>query len=209
MSDTGAVPAGSPDVRGQPPEVTLVRHAETEWSLNGRHTGRTDIPLTEHGREVARALGARLGGRRFELVLVSPSMRARETCELCGLGAQARVCEQLLEWHYGDYDGLTSVEIRAARPDWVLWRDGCPGGESPAQVGARADAVIAELSAAAGAVAVFSHGHMLRVLGARWIGLEPRGGALLGLSTAAMCLLSCEHGTPILARWNEASASAL
>jgi broad specificity phosphatase PhoE len=209
MSDAGAVPMGSPAVGGQPPEVTLVRHAETEWSLNGRHTGRTDIPLTEHGREVARVLASRLDAERFGLVLVSPSARARETCELCGLGAQARVCEELFEWDYGDYEGLTSPEIHAERPDWVLWRDGCPGGESPAKVGARADAVIAELALAAGAAAVFSHGHMLRVLGARWIGLEPREGARLGLSTAAMCVLGSEHRTPIIARWNDTCASPL
>jgi probable phosphoglycerate mutase len=209
MSHTGSLRVGSSHSGGQPPEVTLVRHAETEWSRDGRHTGRTDVPLTDHGRAAARALAARLAARRFELVLVSPSRRARETCELCGLGGRAHVCEQLLEWDYGDYDGLTSAEIHAIRPDWVLWRDGCPGGESPAEVGARADAVIAELSDAAGAAAVFSHGHMLRVLGARWIGLGPHEGARLGLSTAAMCELGREHRTPILACWNDTCVSAL
>src|SRR6202030_444547 len=117
-------------------EAVLVRHAETEWSVSGRHTGRTDIPLTEHGRDVARALRERLSHRRFELVLVSPSVRARETCELCDLDADARVRPDLLEWDYGDYEGLTTPEIRAQQPDWLLWRDGCPGGESPADVGA-------------------------------------------------------------------------
>ncbi len=184
-------------------EVVLVRHAETEWSRDGRHTGRTDIPLTEHGRSVARALGERLGGRRFELVLVSPSRRARETCELCGLAAQARVCADLLEWDYGDYEGLTTAEIHARRPGWVLWRDGCPGGESPAQIGVRADRVTSLLGALTGHAAVFSHGHMLRVLGARWIALSPGGGAHLGLSTAALCVLGSERRTPILARWND------
>ena len=184
-------------------EVVLVRHAETEWSLNGRHTGRTDIPLTDAGRAAASALAPRLRERRFELVLVSPSMRARETCELCGLGAQARVREELHEWDYGDYEGLTTPQILAERPDWVLWRDGCPGGESAAQVGERADRLIAELATVDGDAAVFSHGHMLRVLGARWISLEPQDGARLGLSTGAVCVLGSEHDTAILAHWND------
>lgn len=191
-------------------QVVLVRHAETEWSLGGRHTGRTDIPLTERGREGARGLAERLRGRRFELVLVSPAIRAHETCELCGLGEQAQVREDLFEWDYGDYEGLTTPEIRAQRPGWFLWRDGCPGGESAADVGARADRVIAELRAAAenaptdaGDVAVFSHGHMLRVLGARWIALGPKSGGRLGLSTAAICVLGHERETPVIARWND------
>ncbi|HEV7162282.1 MAG TPA: histidine phosphatase family protein [Solirubrobacteraceae bacterium] len=183
-------------------DVLLVRHAETEWSRDGRHTGRTDIPLTDHGREVAGELAPQLDGLQLAAVLVSPSKRARETCELCGLGGQAQLRADLLEWDYGDYEGLTSAQIRQERPDWDLWRDGCPGGESPEQVGARADRVIAELSALEGAAAVFSHGHMLRVLGARWIELEPAGGGRLGLSTAAMCVLSHEHGRAIIDRWN-------
>ncbi len=201
-----------------------MRHAETEWSRNGRHTGRTDIPLTERGREGARALAERLRGRAFERVLVSPAVRARETCELCGLGAQAQVREDLLEWDYGDYEGLTTPEIRVQRPGWLLWRDGCPGGESAADVGARADRVIAQLGAAAAAAAtdagagdgdgngngdgdgdaaIFSHGHMLRVLGARWIALGPESGGRLGLSTAAICVLGHERETPVIARWND------
>jgi probable phosphoglycerate mutase len=184
----------------------LVRHAETEWSLNGRHTGRTDIPLTEHGREVALALRGRLSVWRFELVLVSPSVRARETCELCGLDSRAQVSADLLEWDYGDYEGLTTPEIRERQPDWSLWRDGCPGGESTADVGARADRVIAEIAASDGGVAVFSHGHMLRVLGARWIALGPESGARLGLSTAAICVLGHERQTSVLARWNDAGS---
>ncbi len=183
-------------------EVVLVRHAETEWSLSGRHTGRTDVPLTDHGREYAAALPPRLGSRRFDLVLVSPSRRARETCELSGQGAGALLRPDLLEWDYGDYEGLTSAEIGALAPGWSLWRDGCPGGESPQDVGARADRVIAELRGSAGSAIVFSHGHMLRVLGARWIGLGPERGANLGLSPAGICLLSSEHGAPILAGWN-------
>jgi probable phosphoglycerate mutase len=189
-------------------QVVLVRHAETQWSRDGRHTGRTDIPLTDNGRHTARALGGRLAGWHFELVLVSPSSRARETCELSGLGAKAQLRKELLEWDYGEYEGLTSAQIDAERADWNLWRDGCPGGESAAEVGARADRVIAELNAVEGATAVFSHGHALRVLGARWIALDPLDGGRLGLSTGAICVLSHEHGTPILARWNDAGASA-
>lgn len=183
-------------------DVLLVRHAETEWSREGRHTGRTDIPLTDRGRASAVALGERLRGLRFAAVLVSPSTRARETCELCGLGAQAQVREDLLEWDYGDYEGLTSPQIKAERPDWELWRDGCPGGESPAQVGVRADRAIAELKALEEAAAVFSHGHMLRVLGARWIELDATDGKRLGLATAATCVLSHEHGAAIIGGWN-------
>jgi broad specificity phosphatase PhoE len=184
-------------------EAVTVRHAETEWSLHGRHTGRTDIPLTARGRDTARALRDRLSGWSFDLVLVSPLGRARETCELCGLDAGAELTPALLEWDYGDYEGLTTSEIRAQRPDWRLWRDGCPGGESPADVGARADQVIAQIGASRGKVAVFSHGHMLRVLGARWIALDPGSGARLSLSTAAICVLGHERETTVIARWND------
>jgi len=184
-------------------EVVLVRHAETEWSLCGRHTGRTDIPLTDKGRAAARALAGRLQAWHFELVLVSPSARARETCELCGLAEHAQVREDLLEWDYGDYEGLTSPEIRSLRPGWSLWRDGAPAGESAGDVGARVDRVIAETSACSGPVAVFSHGHTLRVLGARWIGLSPDHGGRLGLFTGALCLLGEEHQRKVLVRWNE------
>ncbi|HYB23120.1 MAG TPA: histidine phosphatase family protein [Solirubrobacteraceae bacterium] len=187
-------------------EIVLVRHAETEWSRAGRHTGRSDIPLTGRGRDAARALAGRVRAWRFQQVLVSPSTRARETCELCGLGAQAQVREDLLEWNYGEYEGLTTAEIRATQPDWLLWRDGCPGGESPAEVGARADRVRAELRAAQGDVAVFSHGHMLRVLGARWAELEPDSGGRLALSTGALCVLGWERETAVIARWNDTSA---
>jgi broad specificity phosphatase PhoE len=189
-------------------QVVLVRHAETEWTLNGRHTGRTDLPLTEHGREVAALLAPLLGARSFAAVLVSPSIRARETCELAGLAGSEQLREDLLEWDYGDYEGLTSPQIDAQRPGWSLWRDGCPGGEDAAAVGARADRVIAEASGAPGDVAIVSHGHMLRVLGARWISLEPSGGSRLGLSPGALCLLSQEHGAAILASWNEPTLSA-
>jgi broad specificity phosphatase PhoE len=185
-------------------ELVPVRHAETEWSLAGRHTGLTDIPLTDAGRETARALAERLGDWHFERVLVSPLRRARETCELCGLGGRAEICDELHEWDYGDYEGLTTPEIHARRPDWELWRDGCPGGESPAQVGARADRVLATVIDVDGAVAAFSHGHMLRVLGARWIELEPAGGARLGLSAGAISALGYERESRVISLWNDA-----
>jgi broad specificity phosphatase PhoE len=208
MSDPAA--AGRSSIGGPPPtdEIVLVRHAETEWSRNGRHTGRTDIPLTDGGRAGARALAERLRARRFDVVLVSPATRARETCELCGLGAEAQVRADLLEWDYGDYEGLTTPEIRRQRPGWQLWRDGCPHGESAADVGARADRVIAELSAVGGDAAVFSHGHMLRVLGARWIALAPENGCRLGLSTAAICVLGSEREASVIARWNDTGAQS-
>jgi broad specificity phosphatase PhoE len=189
-------------------EIVLVRHAETAWSISGQHTGRADIPLTEHGRAAALVLGERLRRWDFQLVLVSPSLRARETCELCGLNEQAQVREDLLEWDYGDYDGLTTVQIHAERPDWNLWRDGCPGGEQASEVGARADRVIAELLAAGVRAAVFSHGHLLRVLGARWAGFDAEHGARLGLSTGALCVLGEEHRRQILMCWNDSPASA-
>jgi broad specificity phosphatase PhoE len=187
-------------------EVVLVRHAETEWSLSGRHTGRTDIPLTDGGRAVARALAGRLGEWQFARVLVSPRRRARETCELSGLGDLAEEREDLAEWDYGEYEGLTTAQIQEKRRDWSLWRDGCPGGELPEQVAARADRVIAELRALEGATVVFSHGHMLRVLGARWIELPPSAGARLALSAGAISVLGYEHDTAVLARWNETGA---
>jgi broad specificity phosphatase PhoE len=193
------------DTRGTPgaAELVLVRHTETEWTLDGRHTGRTDIPLTDRGREGARALASRLARRSFALVLTSPSRRARETCELAGLSDRAMFREDLMEWDYGEYEGLTTAEILVRRPAWNMWRDGCPGGESAADVGARADRVIAECRRESGAVAVFSHGHTLRVLGARWIELGPEQGARLKLSPGAMSRLGHEHGTSVLAGWND------
>ena len=188
-------------------EVVLVRHAETDWSLAGRHTGRTDIPLTEGGRSAAAGLAAVLEADRFARVLVSPSRRAQETCELAGLGDMSEVRHDLLEWDYGAYEGLTTLQIRAERSDWDLWRDGCPGGESAADVGARADRVIGELRRLGGVAAVFSHGHLLRVLGARWADLPPQAGARLGLSPGGVCLLGHERSTPIIARWNEAAGA--
>ena len=191
-----------------PADAVLVRHAETEWSRAGRHTGRTDIALTDAGREHALALRERLAPLRPQLVLVSPLRRARETCELSGFSELAQPRADLLEWDYGDYEGLTSAEIAAGRPGWSLWRDGCPGGEGAADVGGRADRIVTELHAARGAALVFSHGHILRVLGARWIELAPARGASLGLATGALCLLGHEHGAPILSRWNDTGEGA-
>lgn len=184
-------------------EVVVVRHAATEWSQAGRHTGRTDLPLTEAGREAALRIAQRLAPHDFERVLTSPLQRARETCELCGLSDGAQVLGQLAEWDYGEYEGLTSVEIRRRRPGWSLWLDGCPGGESAAEVGARADVVIAQLLPLSGRVAIFAHGHVLRVLAARWIEAQPKLGARLMLGTAALGSLGFEHGQRALKRWNE------
>jgi probable phosphoglycerate mutase len=184
------------------PEIVLVRHAETEWSRDGRHTGRTDIPLTDAGRAAAVALAPRLAARQFALVLCSPLSRARETCALAGLGKRAQYRDDLLEFDYGDYEGLTSAQILEQRPDWSLWRDGCPGGERPADVGARAERVIDECERAGGDVVVFSHGHVLRILAARWIGLDAASGALLALDAAALAVLGHEHDWRVLRRWN-------
>ena len=188
------------------PELLLARHGETEWSLNGRHTGTTDIPLTENGQRRARNLARRLEGRHFALVLTSPLQRAVETCKLAGLGEQAQVRDDLHEWNYGDYEGITTAQIQERAPGWSLWSDGCPNGEHAADVGARADRVIAEARAAGGDVIFFGHGHMLRIVGARWVALPPRDGGLLGLGTGALCVLGYEHDLPIIDHWNEASA---
>jgi broad specificity phosphatase PhoE len=183
-------------------EVWLLRHAETEWSRTGKHTGRTDIPLTDHGREVARALGDRLAGQDFALVLCSPLSRARETAQLAGLECSG-LRDDLVEWDYGDYEGLTTPEIRETRPDWWLWRDGCPGGEMPADVGARTDRVIAEVGAVEGTVALVAHGHVLRVLGARWVEQPPAFGARLFLATGTLSVLGFERDTRVLRTWNQ------
>ena len=186
------------------PEVLLLRHGQTEWSLNGRHTGSSDIPLTEEGRAQARALGERLAGREFALVLTSPLGRARETAELAGLGGRAQVRDDLREWNYGDYEGVTTADIRRQDPDWLLWRDGCPGGEQPGDVGARVDRVIAEVRATDGDCALFAHGHVLRVLAARWIELAPGEGGRFGLSTATVSVMGWEREVPVFWLWNGA-----
>ncbi len=191
----------NPPATGEP-EIVLIRHAETEWTITHQHTGRTDIPLTDRGRDAARSLAATLAGQEFGLVLVSPSLRARETCELAGLAASSVQNADLLEWDYGDYDGLTTAQIEAREPGWNQWVDGCPGGEQPADVGRRADRAITAALSSPGPVAIFSHGHLLRVLGARWAGLPPGDGARLGLSPGAICLLGHEHGRRIIARWS-------
>ena len=175
------------------PCVTLVRHGETAWSASGQHTGRTDIPLTEEGERKARALGERLKGVTFDRVFTSPLQRAARTCALAGFGAAAKVDPDLLEWDYGDYEGRKSSEILADRPGWLLFRDGCPNGESPADVGERADRVVARLRAVDDRAIVFSSGHILRVLASRWLGLEPSGGRLFKLDTASISILGYEH----------------
>jgi probable phosphoglycerate mutase len=183
-------------------EVLVVRHGETEWSRSGRHTSRTDLPLTESGRERASELAGVLAGRSFAVVLCSPLLRARETCSLAGFGERAELCEDLHEWDYGDYEGLTTPQIRAQRPAWSLWRDGCPGGESPAEVGARADRALARLGGAGGDALAFAHGHVLRVLAARWIELPAQGGARLALSAGAIGVLGHERETSVISGWN-------
>ena len=183
-------------------EVWLVRHGETEWSAAGKHTGITDLPLTERGREAARAVAPALQGHRFAAVLTSPLRRARETCELAGLADVAQVVDDLREWEYGDYEGRTTAEIRESRPGWTVWRDGCPGGESAADVAVRADRVVTRLRSVDGDVAVFAHGHFLRMLGARWCGLSPEAGAVLALDTATLSRLGWEREQPVLRVWN-------
>jgi probable phosphoglycerate mutase len=183
-------------------EVWLVRHGETEWSAAGRHTGTTDLPLTDRGRDAARAVAPVLRGHEFAAVLTSPLRRARETCELAGLAGSAEIVDDLREWDYGDYEGLTTAQIRESRPDWTLWRDGCPGGESADDVGARADRVIARLRTIDGDVVVFAHGHFLRALGARWCGLQAQDGAVLALDTATLCRLGWEREQAVVRVWN-------
>jgi probable phosphoglycerate mutase len=190
-------------------QIVLVRHGETEWSREGRHTGRTDLPLTRRGREEATTLGDSLTGRRFALVLTSPLLRAAETCSLAGLGGVALTRDDLREWDYGRYEGRTTEEIRVERPGWTLWGDGCPGGESSADVGARADRVVAELRSAEGDVAVFAHGHLLRVLGARWVGLDPSTGGRLALDTATVSILGYHREVAVLQLWNDPGGGRL
>ncbi|HVR86826.1 MAG TPA: histidine phosphatase family protein [Planctomycetota bacterium] len=189
----------------RPLHVFLARHGETEWSLNGRHTGRQDIPLTSAGEDAARKLGARLRRRSFAAVFTSPLERAKRTCELCGFAPIARVLPDLMEWDYGDYEGLRSAEIHARRQDWRLFRDGCPGGESPQDVAARADRVLPRLKGAGGDVLVFSHGHFLRMLMSRWISLASEQAARFSLDAASLSILSLDphSGDPVLERWND------
>ncbi len=187
------------------PIVYLARHGETAWNISGQHTGVTDLPLTAQGEVEARQLGERLEGLAFAGVLMSPLQRAVRTCELAGFGSAAQVEPDLLEWNYGAYEGLTSADIRAEHPDWQLFRDGCPGGESPDQVGARADRVARRVRAMRGDVALFSSGHFLRVFAARWLGLEPGAGRYFLLSTASLSAMGYEHdrSEPAVRLWNE------
>ena len=187
------------------PTLYIARHGETAWSLSGQHTGLTDLPLTERGQSNARHLGNQLRGWSFAHVFTSPLQRARRTCELAGFGAEAEVDRDLLEWNYGDYEGLRTAEIHAKRPGWELFRDGCPGGESAGDVGARADRMVDRVRAVQQDVLIFSSGHFLRVLTARWLGLEPEAGRYFLLSTASLSALSYEHdrSQPVIQLWND------
>lgn len=187
----------------EPYEIVLVRHGETEWSRSGRHTGRTDIPLTEEGRRQARAVGVVLRDRRFALVLTSPLSRSVETCELAGLGDESAEDEDLMEWDYGAYEGRTTNEIRAERAGWSLWRDGVPEGETVEQVRERVDRVLVKVRGAGGDVALFAHGHLLRAFTARWLGLEPSAGRLFALDPATISVLGFERETSVIRLWNE------
>ncbi|HMD31549.1 MAG TPA: histidine phosphatase family protein [Candidatus Acidoferrales bacterium] len=187
------------------PTVYLARHGETAWTLSGQHTGRTDLPLTDHGEQNALALGERLKGMTFAKVWTSPLQRARKTCELAGFGGRAEVDQDLLEWDYGKYEGVTSADIRKENPDWDLFTQGCPGGESPAQISARADHVVSRVRAAGGNVLLFSSGHILRVVAGRWAGKEPTDmSRYLILSTASLSELSYEGhlSRPGIKLWN-------
>jgi probable phosphoglycerate mutase len=189
------------------PEVYLVRHGETAWSVSGQHTGLTDLPLTERGEQNARRLAHRLRGVKFDRVFMSPLQRARKTCELAGFGDVADVMPELVEWNYGEYEGRRTSEIRVERPDWHLFRDGCPGGESPSQIGERADRVVNNVRTISGNVLLFSSGHFLRVLAARWLRLPPEAGRYLVLSVASVSVVGYEHdlSEPVIRLWNDIS----
>ena len=189
------------------PMLYLARHGETAWSLSGQHTGLTDLPLTEQGERNARNLGPRLAGLTFAKVFTSPLQRVTRTCELAGFAAPAEVDRDLVEWNYGDYEGLRTAEIHDKRPEWQLFRDGCPGGESPDQIGARADRVLSRVRAVSGDVLIFSSGHFLRVLAARWLGLEPVNGRLFMLKTASLSALGYENelSQPVISLWDDTS----
>jgi probable phosphoglycerate mutase len=188
------------------PIVYLARHGETAWSVSGQHTGRTDLPLTEQGERSARALGERLRGLAFDKVFTSPLQRAFRTADLAGFGRVADIDPDLVEWDYGQYEGRRTAEILAERPNWQLFRDGCPGGEAPDQIGARADRVVQRVRAVRGSTLLFSSAHFLRVLAARWLGLEPAAGRYLLLSTGSLSALGYEHNLaePAIRLWNEA-----
>jgi broad specificity phosphatase PhoE len=187
--------------------IYLVRHGETAWTLTGRHTGLTDLPLTARGERDARRLGERLMERAFAVVFTSASQRARRTCLLAGFAFVAHVSRDLAEWNYGDYEGRRTKEIHSEHPDWELFRDGCPGGESPEQVGARADNILRRMRVIRGHVLIFSSEHFLRVLATRWLGLGPAAGKFLALNTASLCVLGYERSAsqPAIRLWNDTS----
>ena len=185
------------------PELVLVRHGETEWTLSGQHSGRTDVPLTEAGRRQVAGVGPRLAGRDFALVLASPLSRAWDTAALVGFADRAEPCDDLMEWDYGDYDGVTTAEIRTERPGWTVWADGVPNGETVDDVGRRADRAVGRAREAGGDVVLFSHGHFLRILAARWVGLSPADGRRLALGPGSVSVLGWERETPVIVSWNE------
>ena len=185
--------------------VVLVRHGETQWARSGQYTSRTDLELTAVGRRQAEALGSALSARRFALVLTSPMRRAAETARLAGVAAE--VAPELAEWDYGDYEGRTTADVRTEVPGWTVWSHPSPGGETPAEVGPRVDRLLERVRAVDGDVALFSHGHLLRVLAARWLGLAPQDGRLFALDTATLSVLGSERETPVVRRWNLAPAS--
>lgn len=187
------------------PIVYLARHGETEWTLSGQYTGVTDLPLTERGERNAHRLEERLRGLSFAKVFTSPLQRTRRTCELAGFGAVAEIDRELVEWNYGEFEGRFSAEVHREHPDWKLFRDGCPGGESPSEVGTRADNAIKRVRAIQGNVLLFSSGHFLRVLAARWLGLEAAAGRFFLLSTASLSALSYEHNLsePAIRLWDD------
>ena len=184
------------------PQVFILRHGETEWSLNGKHTGVTDIPLTENGRKVARLLQPVLAKVSFRLVLTSPLQRARETCALAGLGDNATIDSDLMEWNYGEYEGMTPQQIYERAPTWMIFEDGCPCGEKPEDVGTRVDRVITKVRETKGNVALFAHGHVLRTLAARWIGMPPDGGMHFLLETGTICILGFYRDARAVSVWN-------
>ena len=183
-------------------KIYVIRHGETEWSLSGKHTGLTDIPLTDNGRKNAKLLQSALAKRSFARVFSSPLQRARETCELAGLGEQAEIDQDLVEWNYGEYEGITSDQIHRKKPGWMVFLDGCPGGEKPEEVGIRVDRIIGKVRAIQGDVALFAHGHVLRVLTARWLALPPSVGRHFLLDTGTVNVLSYYRGVPAVKQWN-------
>lgn len=212
MIDRGSTPVIQNDsskiqaVHDRAVQIWLVRHGETEWSLSGQHTGRTDLPLTPAGEQQAREIGKFLSGRRFGIVLTSPMLRARDTCRLAGYGDSAVVEPNLKEWDYGDYEGKTTAEIQEQKPGWSLWKDGVLGGESIEQVATRAQAVIDRVLATPGDALLFAHGHIFRILLSCWLGLPPRDGRLFALATASASTLGYEHETRVVTRLNVGSS---